>query len=103
MLSLRALTFALSVAALGTACAPSICARKDTFFRSTCSGASLSYTGDPMCETYLANCTPAQLAQAEGYVACLEETKQCSAEALSACQAKFPGGVNLMCTPLPAP
>lgn len=90
------LTFALTTLATA-ACTPSICARKDKFFTSTCSGASLSYTGDPMCETYLENCTPQQLAQAEGYVACLEQTGQCSAEALSSCQAKYPGGVNLQC------
>jgi hypothetical protein len=100
MRALLALT--LSAIALG-ACTPSICARKDKFFTQTCSGSALSYTGDPMCETYMENCNAQQRAQADGYVSCLEAAGQCSHEALGACQQKFPGGVNLMCKPLPAP
>jgi len=98
---MRLLLLLLVVAS--SACTPSICARKDKFFTQTCNGSALSYTGDPYCDTYMANCSDKQIAQAEGYVACLEATGQCSQAALSGCQAQFPGGVNLMCTPLPPP
>lgn len=100
MRALLALT--LSTTLLG-ACASSICARKDRWFTNTCTGSALAYNGDPMCETYMANCNAQQLAQAEGYVACLEASLECSQAALSACQSKYPGGVNLVCKPLPAP
>ena len=83
-----------------SACAASVCERKRTFMNSRCAGGSVAYDGEPMCEARTQNCSPAQKAQLEGYVSCLEEGNQCSMEALAACAKRFPGGVNLACGPV---
>ncbi|MCA9551655.1 MAG: hypothetical protein KC933_16580 [Myxococcales bacterium] len=80
-----------------SACAAGLCERKDTFMRSTCSGTSMTYHGDPMCERKIAKCNEGQLAQFRGYVECLEAQNVCSMEALASCAEKWPGGVNLAC------
>ena len=80
------------------ACASSLCERRDDFLRNRCAGTSVTYTGDPLCEANIANCSDAQKAQFAGYVACLENQKICSLEALGTCAEKWPGGVNLTCS-----
>ena len=80
------------------ACASSLCERRDDFLRNRCAGTSVTYTGDPMCEANVANCSDAQKAQFAGYVACLESQTICSLEALGRCAEQWPGGVNLACT-----
>lgn len=80
-----------------SACAASLCERRDTFMHSTCAGTNVTYGGDPMCENKIKKCSPGQLAQFEGYVSCLETQKMCSMEVLAGCAERFPGGVNLVC------
>ncbi len=80
-----------------SACAASLCERRDNFMHSSCAGTNVTYGGDPMCENKIKKCSPAHLAQFEGYVACLEAKKVCSMEVLASCAERFPGGVNLVC------
>ena len=90
----------ISVGALGlfiSACAGlSVCERKAQFLTTQCAG-KLSVQTDPTCEAKTRECTPAQKQQHEGYVSCLEAAGQCSQAVMSACQERFPGGVNLVC------
>src|SRR5262245_22173367 len=78
------------------ACA-SICERKDNWLAKNCPGTDVSSSPDPTCEDRLADCEEGQLAQARGYVECLEKQNQCSMDIMAACQAQFPNGVNVSC------
>jgi hypothetical protein len=73
------------------------CQRKDDFFATRCGGSDVSYRPDPTCEAKIERCSPAQRAQLEGYVRCLETQNQCSLDAMARCAEQFPGGVNLSC------
>ncbi len=86
---------------LGSMGCANLCARKDRFFQKTCGGSSVSYSPDPYCENKIDNCSDVQLAQLEGYVRCLEETKECSLEAIGRCGQMYPGGMNLACAQSP--
>lgn len=57
----------------------------------------MSFTIDPYCERKIEKCSPAQKAQMEGYVSCLEAAGVCSLDVMRACQQRYPGGVNLFC------
>lgn len=94
---LTLLAATLLAPALLSACASSLCERRDNFMHNTCTGTNMTYSGDPMCEQKVAKCDAAHLSQFEGYVACLEQKKICSMEVLSSCAQKYPGGVNLVC------
>lgn len=94
---LAPLALALAAPFVLSACASSLCERRDTFMRSTCAGSNVTYGGDPMCERKVEKCDEAHLAQFRGYVECLEAQKVCSMEALASCAQKYPGGVNLVC------
>ncbi len=86
------------VSLFAQACAgPGLCARKDAFFGTRCAGGDVTYQSDGACEAKIERCAPAQLAQLEGYVACLESQGQCSMDAMARCAEQFPGGVNLSC------
>jgi hypothetical protein len=90
------LLFVPLVAIAIASCAPSICKRKESFFRNHCQGV-LAYDGDPMCEKFTEKCNDQQIAAGEAYVGCLEALPQCSQEAVSQCASMHPNGVNLMC------
>ena len=62
-----------------------------------CSGKSLAYSPDTLCERNLDVCNANQLAAFKAYVQCLEAMKMCSFEAVGQCAAAHPGGVNLQC------
>ncbi len=86
------------VSLLAQACAaPGLCQRKDAFFAQRCAGGDVTFQSDVACEAKVERCSPAQLAQLEGYVTCLESQGQCSMEAMARCAERFPGGVNLSC------
>lgn len=89
----------LAAVAVEAACSgPSVCARKEKWLASHCAGTEVTWSHDATCEASLKHCDPPRLAQAEGYVACLESQNVCSLESMSSCQAQYPGGVNLVCT-----
>jgi hypothetical protein len=89
---------ALILAAQLAACSPSLCARKDNWFKNHCAGTDVAYSSDPMCEKNLEHCDRAHLAQAQGYISCIESQNSCSLDGIAACGNQYPGGVNLVCT-----
>jgi hypothetical protein len=91
---------ALFAPTLITSCKASLCERKDRWLERHCtSGATdVTWSPDPTCEAKVETCNQAQLKQFEGYVRCLESSKECSLDVMSACGQQFPGGVNLFCS-----
>ncbi|MBK6684894.1 MAG: hypothetical protein IPG45_10555 [Deltaproteobacteria bacterium] len=88
----------LALASLLVACGgPNLCARKHAFMSSRCTGGDVTYSEDTACENKIKSCNPGQLAQMEGYVACLEGANQCSLDVMARCAEQYPGGVNLYC------
>ncbi len=89
----------LSLLALGltSACAASLCERKDKYLQTYCVGGDVTYHLDASCEAKVERCGPGQLAQLEGYVTCLEQKQMCSLDVMNDCAQRFPGGVNLSC------
>lgn len=87
--------FALAGALAG--CAAGLCERRADFFSSRCAGTDVAYSPDPYCEQKIESCTPAQKAQMEAYVGCLESANQCSLAIVAQCAEQHPGGVNLAC------
>ena len=77
---------------------PSLCERKARCLPRECPGTSVVGFPDLSCERKTETCSPGQRAQMEGYVSCLEEAGQCSLDVMRACQKRFPGGVNLLCS-----
>lgn len=86
----------LGLALLGTSACANLCVRKQNWFDHTCRGTDVAHS-DPMCEHNLDKCTPGQKAAFQAYVECLEANNECSLAIVSACAARHPGGVNLMC------
>lgn len=91
-----ALLFAFLTAG-SVSCAASLCERKDSFMTRTCSGGTVTYTPDVLCEEKVKRCNEGQLAQFRAYVSCLESAGICSLEVISKCAEAHPGGVNLAC------
>lgn len=83
---------------LGACAGPGLCERKARYLTRTCSGTSVAVSIDPTCKRKIERCTPGQLTQMEGYVSCLESAGECSLDVMRACQERFPGGVNLVCS-----
>jgi hypothetical protein len=95
---LRVFFVSVCLAVLASACAPNLCQRKHTVMTSSaCSGKSLAYSPDTLCERNLDVCNANQLAAFKAYVRCLEAMKMCSFEAVNQCAAAHRGGVNLQC------
>jgi hypothetical protein len=92
--------FAILVPIFAASCKASLCERKDRWLERHCtSGATdVTWSPDPTCEAKTETCNPAQLKQFEGYVRCLEASKECSLDVMNACGQQFPGGVNLFCS-----
>lgn len=86
----------LGLTLFGASACANLCARKQSWFDRTCRGTDVAHS-DPLCEDNLDKCTPGQKAAFQAYVECLEANNQCSLEIVSACAARHPGGVNLMC------
>jgi hypothetical protein len=96
--TIHALSAALGLSLLVSACSgPNACVRKDRWFQSHCTGTDVAYSPDPNCEFNLDHCSAGQVQQFNSYVACIEQQNSCSLDTLNACQAQYPGGVNLMC------
>ncbi len=87
--------FSLCVSACSS---PSACVRKERWLASHCAGTDVAWSHDATCEESIKRCDDAHMAQINGYVACLESQSVCSLDTMNACQAQYPGGVNLMCT-----
>jgi hypothetical protein len=83
-----------------SSCKASLCERKDRWLETHCtSGATdVTWSPDPNCAAKTETCNQAQLRQFEGYVECLEASRECSLEVMNACASQFPGGVNLFCS-----
>jgi len=93
-----ALTLPLIAAATAlSGCAAGLCERRADFFARNCAGTDVAYSPDPYCEEKIENCSPAQKAQMDAYVHCLESANQCSLAVVARCAEKHPGGVNLAC------
>src|SRR5262249_51905172 len=94
-----AAAFASLLAFAASACSgPSACVRKEKWLASHCAGTDVAWSHDATCEDSIKRCDEAHMAQINGYVACLESQATCSLDTMNACQAQYPGGVNLVCT-----
>jgi hypothetical protein len=93
----KSVSMALLLAVVLGGCSANLCQRKHNFMSSRCVGGDVTYSEDTSCESKIANCKEGQLAQMEGYVACLEGANQCSMDVMARCAESFPGGVNLYC------
>lgn len=97
-MKLLLLASTMAATLLLTACGgQNLCQRKHNFMSSRCTGGDVTYAEDALCENKIKNCNAGQLAQMEGYVACLEAANQCSLDIMARCAEQYPGGVNLYC------
>lgn len=94
----RAFLLAATLAFAGSACASNLCERRASYFNNKCAGSGVVYNPDALCERNLDICPDGKLRAFEAYVRCLESQKVCSMNVVSACAAKHPTGVNLMCS-----
>jgi hypothetical protein len=93
----RALLLALFIPIIFAGCKASLCERKDRWLARNCAGGDVTWSPDDTCEAKVETCNRAQLAQFEGYVKCLESSRECSLDVMGRCGQQYPGGVNLFC------
>ncbi len=94
---LRSIFLVATLAFGASACAGNLCERRASYLSDRCAGTGVVYTPDALCERNLDVCPDSKLKAFGQYVGCLERHKVCSMEVISACAAKHPTGVNLMC------